>query len=163
MSHEATLSAAPFDPLETLRQFLAAATGAGAVASFTGLARGTTRDGHPVEALVLESHRSLTLRSMDDIAAAAHARFAISASRVIHRKGRILPGEPIVFVATAALHRRAAFEAADYMMDRLKSEAVFWKREEGPHGVRWIEPTADDMADLARWDGSDRRACPASL
>ena len=151
MSHEATLSPTPIDPVEALRQFLAAAADAGAVISFTGLARRITRDGHPVTALVLESHRSLTLRSMDGIAAAAHARFAITASRVIHREGRILPGEPIVFVAAAAAHRRAAFEAADYMMDLLKSEAVFWKREEGPDGARWIEPTADDAADLARW------------
>ena len=57
---------------------------------------------------------------------------------------------------TAALHRRAAFEAVDYMMDRLKSEAVFWTREEGPGGYRWIEPTADDAADLARWRDADR-------
>jgi len=155
MTQEATLSPTPIDPVEALRQFSAAAAGAGAVVSFIGLARATTRDGRPVAVLVLESHRSLTLRSMDDIAAAAHARFAITASRVIHREGRILPGEPIVFVAAAAPHRRAAFEAADYMMDRLKSEAVFWKREEGPGGPRWIEPTADDAADLARWHDPD--------
>lgn len=154
MRYETTLSAVPFDPVEALRQFSAA--GAGAVVSFTGLARGITRDGYPVAALVLESHPSLTLRSMDDIAAAAHARFAIIASRVIHRKGRILPGEPIVLVATAASHRRAAFEAADYIMDRLKSEAVFWKREEGPEGARWIEPTAGDAADVARWQKAGR-------
>jgi len=156
MSHETTLSPTPIDPAEVLRQFSAAVAGAGAVVSFTGLARGTTRDGQPVTALVLESHRSLTLRSMEDIAADAHARFAIAASRVIHREGRIAPGEAIVFVATAAPHRRAAFEAADYMMDRLKSEAVFWKREEGPGGSRWIEPTTDDAADLARWQNAAR-------
>ena len=158
MSHETTLSPTPIDPAEVLRQFSAAVAGAGAVVSFTGLARGTTRDGQPVTALVLESHRSLTLRSMEDIAADAHARFAIAASRVIHREGRIAPGEAIVFVATAAPHRRAAFEAADYMMDRLKSEAVFWKREEGPGGSRWIEPTTDDAADLARWQNAARTA-----
>ncbi|MBW8754605.1 MAG: molybdenum cofactor biosynthesis protein MoaE [Sphingomonadales bacterium] len=156
MSHEAILSPTPIDPAEILRQFSAAAAGAGAVVSFTGLARGTTRDGRAVSALVLESHRSLTLRSMEAIAADAHARFAIAASRVIHREGRIAPGEAIVFVATAAPHRRAAFEAADYLMDRLKSEAVFWKREEGPDGARWIEPTADDAADLARWQNAGR-------
>ncbi|MFX8569820.1 molybdenum cofactor biosynthesis protein MoaE, partial [Acinetobacter baumannii] len=90
-----TLSSAPFDPAEALREFSAAAAGAGAVVSFTGLARGAGRDGTPVAALVLESYRSLTLRSMEEIAAAAHARFPISASRVIHREGRILPGEAI--------------------------------------------------------------------
>lgn len=151
MSHEATLSSTPIDPAEALRQFSAAAAGAGAVVSFTGLARGTTRDGLPVTTLVLQGYRSLTLRSIEAIADDAHARFAIAASRVIHREGRIAPGEAIVFVATAAPHRRAAFEAADYMMDRLKSEAVFWKREEGPNGTCWIEPTTADAADLARW------------
>lgn len=151
MSAEVTLSAAAFDPGEILRGFHAIAQGAGAVVSFCGSARGTARDGSPVAALVLESYRGVTLRSMEEIAAAAHARFAITHSRVVHREGRILAGEPIVFVATAAAHRRAAFEAADYLMDRLKSEAVFWKREEGPAGARWIEPTADDVADLARW------------
>ena len=156
MSHETTLSPTPIDPAEVLRQFSAAVAGAGAVVSFTGLARGTTRDGQPVTALVLESHRSLTLRSMEAIAADAHARFAIAASRVIHREGRIAPGEAIVFVATAAPHRRAAFEAADYLMDRLKSEAVFWKREEGADGSRWIEPTSGDAADLARWQNAAR-------
>lgn len=151
MTPEVTLCAAPFDPAEALQQFSAAARGAGAVVSFTGLARGAARDGSAVATLVLESHRTLTLRSMEEIAAAAQARFPITAARVIHREGRIAPGEPIVFVATASAHRRAAFEAADYLMDRLKSEAVFWKREEGPGGARWIEPTAGDAADLARW------------
>lgn len=153
---EVTLSTGPFDPAEALRLFQALAAGAGGVVSFTGLARGTTREGSPVTVLVLESHRTLTLRSMQTIAADAHDRFAITHSRVVHRAGRILPGEPIVFVATAAAHRRAAFEAADYMMDRLKSEAVFWKREEGPAGSHWIEPTAGDQADLARWDEPSR-------
>lgn len=156
MSSAVTLCGEAFEPAEALRQFAAMAAGAGAVVSFTGLARGTTREGAPVETLVLESHRTLTLRSMEEIVAAAHARFAIAAARVIHREGRIAPGEAIVFVATAAAHRRAAFEAADYMMDRLKSEAVFWKREEGPGGARWIEPTSDDAADLARWQEASR-------
>jgi molybdopterin synthase catalytic subunit len=70
---------------------------------------------------------------------------------VVHRAGHIAPGEAIVFVATASAHRRAAFEAADYLMDRLKTEAVFWKREETALGSRWIEPVEADHADAARW------------
>jgi len=70
----------------------------------------------------------------------------------VHRAGRIFPGEPIVFVATASAHRRAAFEAADYTMDRLKTEAVFWKREEHEVGSSWIKPTDQDHLDNARWD-----------
>lgn len=156
MSSSICLTGAAIDPSAALHRFTADAAGAGAIVSFTGLARSATRAGQPVEALVLESHRVLTRRSLEDIAAAAHARFAITRSHIIHREGRIRPGEPIVFVATAAAHRRAAFEAADYLMDRLKSEAVFWKREEGPSGSQWIEPTADDAADLARWQTDSR-------
>jgi molybdopterin synthase catalytic subunit len=70
---------------------------------------------------------------------------------VVHRYGPIEPGEAIVFVATAAEHRRAAFEAADYLMDRLKTEAPFWKKERGPDGERWIEARAVDHEDAARW------------
>ena len=160
MNATVRLLAAGFDPAGELRHFTAeagdGAAGAGAIVSFTGLARGTAADGSAIDALVLETYRTVTLRSMEAIAAAAHARFAITRSLVLHRAGRILPGEPIVFVATAAAHRRAAFEAADYLMDRLKSEAVFWKCEEGPAGRRWIEPTAADGAALARWHAPEQ-------
>ena len=86
-----------------------------------------------------------------EIAEAALSRFAVNAIRVVHRCGRIRPGETIVFAAASAPHRREAFLAADYLMDRLKSEAAFWKRESGPEGGRWIEPTEQDGADRARW------------
>lgn len=150
------LAHAPFDPSEELRAFNAETEDVGAIVSFVGLARGNAKDGSPINALVLERYRSVTLRSMEAIADAAHARFEIGYSWVIHRDGRILPGEPIVFVATASAHRRAAFEAADYLIDRLKSEAVFWKWEEGPAGARWIEPTIRDAADLSRWADEHR-------
>lgn len=151
MSARVELAVAGFDPAARLAAFTAALEGEGAVVSFTGHARSAAKDGGAVAALVLESYRSVTLASMEAIVADAHARFAITRSHVVHRCGTIRPGEAIVFVATASAHRRAAFEAADYMMDRLKTEAVFWKREEGPDGSRWIEPTEADEADLARW------------
>ena len=88
---------------------------------------------------------------MDDIARAASERFAVSAIAALHRFGAVLPGETIVFVAVASRHRRAAFEAADYAMDRLKTDAVFWKREDAVDGSRWIEPTDADRAERARW------------
>ena len=163
MTAEVRLVAEEFDPAAELRRFTAAAGAVGAIVSFTGLARGQARDGAEVRALVLEAYRTVTLRSMEAIAADAHARFAIGTSLVLHRQGRILPGQPIVFVATAAAHRRAAFDAADYLMDRLKSEAVFWKREEGVAGSAWIEPTAADRAALARWrDTEQEEPCPES-
>jgi molybdopterin synthase catalytic subunit len=70
---------------------------------------------------------------------------------VVHRSGTIPAGEPIVFAGAASIHRRAAFDAADYLIDRLKTEAVFWKREVGEAGSSWIEPTAADTADRDRW------------
>lgn len=156
MNTQVRLLDGPFDPAEALRQFGQNLAGVGAVVSFTGLARGTAHDGSAVTALRLESYRAVTLRSMEAIAEAAHARFAITRSLVLHRAGLIAPDEPIVFVATAAPHRRAAFEAADYLMDRLKTEAVFWKCEQGPDGSRWIEPGEADVAAVARWHDAEQ-------
>lgn len=134
-----------------LAAFLADRTGDGAVVSFTGLARGVGKDGAVVESLTLDWYPGMTERSMREIAEAAAARFPVRDLVVAHRCGEIRPGETIVFVAAAAAHRRAAFAAADYLMDRLKTEAAFWKRETGPAGVRWIEPLDEDRAALARW------------
>lgn len=151
MTGAVSLTLAPIDPAAQLARFTAMAAGAGAIVSFTGLARATGGDGAPLEALVLESYRGVTLASMEAIMADARRRFAISHAEVIHRHGRIPVEEPVVFVATAAAHRRAAFAAADYLMDRLKTEAVFWKREDGPGGSRWIEPSDADHHAAARW------------
>lgn len=143
----------PFDPADALRRFSAElGEEVGATVTFTGSARGRDRGGVSLEALVLDHHPRLTQASLDTIAAAAAERFDVTAVDVIHRAGRIAPGEAIVWVAAASAHRRAAFEAADYLMDRLKTEAVFWKREEGAEGQRWIEPTATDYADRTRWE-----------
>ena len=100
---------------------------------------------------MLEHHPALTLQSLEDTAVEAAARFDVSHVRVVHRCGDIAAGEPIVFAGAAALHRRAAFEAVDYLMDRLKTEAVFWKREVGEGGSQWIEPTDADYSDRERW------------
>jgi molybdopterin synthase catalytic subunit len=128
------------------------AAGDGAIVSFVGLARDATHGGEQVERLVLEHHPRLTTASLEQIASDAAAHFRVSHVRVVHRCGDIRPGEPIVFAAASAVHRREAFEAADYLMDRLKTEAVFWKREEGPSGSSWIEPTEEDYADRGRWE-----------
>ncbi|TNE42604.1 MAG: molybdenum cofactor biosynthesis protein MoaE [Sphingomonadales bacterium] len=153
MSRQVDLAEKPFDPAELLSRFTRALEGEGAVVSFTGHARNRAKEGSHVEVLVLESYRGVTLASMEAIAADATARFAITRCRVVRRAGRIEPGETIVFVATASPHRRAAFEAADYLMDRLKTEAVFWKHEDGPDGRHWVEPTEDDEFDAACWRG----------
>ena len=152
MSVVARLDDRPFDPASELQALTSAATEDGAVVSFVGLARPKSGEGTAVERLVLEHHPSLTQRSLQQIASDAAERFDVSHIRVVHRCGPIAAGEPIVFAAAAAPHRRAAFEAADYLMDRLKTEAVFWKREEGPSGSSWIEPREADYADRARWE-----------
>jgi molybdopterin synthase catalytic subunit len=151
MTVQAQLSDRPFSPEGELAAFTGGLSGAGAVVSFIGIARPQAADGRTVTNLFLEHHPSLTEGSLRRIALDTIARFKLDAARVIHRCGDIAPGEPIVFVATASAHRRAAFEAADYMMDRLKSEAVFWKREDWADGSDWIEPTNDDVRDLERW------------
>lgn len=156
MRARATLVTLPFDPAQALADFVAQA-GAhanavdGAIVSFVGLARGAGADGAPVARLRLDSYRGVTLASMQAIADAALARFSASRVAVVHRAGVIAPGEAIVFAAAAAPHRRAAYDAADYLMDRLKTDAVFWKCEEGLDGRHWIEPSADDVAARARW------------
>ena len=144
-----TLQTDPFDPGALLSVFSANRTDAGAVVSFTGVARA---DDGPQTTLELEAYPGFTERQIEAIAAEATARFNLLDLLVIHRTGPINVGEAIVFVAAAARHRREAFEGADFMMDYLKSRAPFWKKETGDQGSRWIEPTARDRTDAERWD-----------
>ena len=145
------LAVTPLDPDKELARVLRAPFDAGAVVSFTGLVRPTSKTGAALEELHLDHYPGMTERSMQLIADDALAAFPVDSVDIVHRCGTIRPGEAIVFVAAAAQHRRAAFEAADYMMDRLKSQAMFWKRETGADGSAWVEPTDGDRADLARW------------
>lgn len=147
----ARLATDPFDPRDELSAIEAA--GAGALASMIGRTREARADGAAIHGLFLDHHPRLTPKSLDQIARAAAARFDLVAIRIVHRCGQIAPGEAIVFVAAAAAHRRAAIDAVDYLMDRLKTDAFFWKREDAVDGSRWIEPSEADRADRARWDG----------
>ena len=142
------LAAEPFKPAaEAERLDLASA---GALVQFTGLVRPSDQ-GEPVTALILHHHPTMTLASMVSLAEGARERFDLTALGIVHRIGRIAPGEPVVWVGAAARHRRAAFEAVDLLMDHLKSDALFWKQEERMDGTHWIEPTARDHADRRRW------------
>ncbi len=143
------LQAEPFEPGALLTGFCEGRAETGAVVSFTGLARASAG---AVTTLELEAYPGFTDTAIERIAEAARERFSLQDLLVVHRIGQIAPGEAIVFVATAARHRREAFEAADHLMDYLKSRAPFWKREHGPDGARWIEPNDRDIADAARWD-----------
>lgn len=151
MSVVALLDPQALDPQLELAELTEAARGDGAVVTFVGLARPESREGNSVDAIVLDHHPTLTRQSLEAIAVACAERFDVSHVRVVHRCGTVPAGEPIVFAGAASLHRRPAFEAADYLMDRLKTEAVFWKREIGDDGSNWIEPTDADYADRERW------------
>ena len=139
-----------FDPAILLGQFSEGRTDCGAVVSFTGLARAAT-NGEPVSNLELDAYPGFTEAAIEAMAAEARERFAVKDLIIVHRYGPIAPGDAIVFVAAAAEHRRAAFQAADFLMDKLKTQAPFWKKETGPKGARWIEPRAPDYEDAARW------------
>lgn len=139
----------PFEPGALVTAFCAGREETGAVATFVGLAR--AEKGAAV-ALELEAYPGFTEAAIGEIAATARERFSLHDVRIVHRVGRIAPGEAIVFVATAAAHRREAFEACDFLMDYLKSRAPFWKKEHGPDGGRWIEPSDRDRTDAQRWD-----------
>jgi molybdopterin synthase catalytic subunit len=101
--------------------------------------------------MTLEHYPGMTEAELSSVEAEACARFALQASLIVHRYGTLKPGDNIVLVATASEHREAAFEAARFLMDYLKTRAPFWKREDGPSGARWVEAEARDETATARW------------
>ncbi len=139
-----------FDAGALLSAFSAGRTRSGGIVSFTGVAREAT-DGAAVATLELDAYPGFTEPAIAAMEAEARDRFDVQDLLVVHRYGPIAPGEAIVFVAAAAEHRRAAFEAADFLMDYLKTRAPFWKKETGPDGERWIEPRPSDYVDAERW------------
>jgi len=134
-------------PGDAMTAFAAAHPEAGGIVSFVG----KVRPDNDVEELELRHYAPLTLKGMDELADATLARWSLEGLLLHHRTGAMRPGEPIVLVAAAACHRRAAFEAADFAMDHLKSDAWFWKREKRAGEWRWIDPRVEDHADLERW------------
>ncbi len=126
----------------------------GAVASFVGYAR-DVNDGSGVTAMTLEHYPGMTEKALAALADEAAARWTLIDATVIHRVGRLLPGDPIVLVAVASTHRGDAFAACEYLMDALKTRAPFWKKEETPAGERWVEARASDDAAAARWQPPD--------
>jgi molybdopterin synthase catalytic subunit len=121
--------------------------GVGAVATFTGFVR--PDDG--LTALTLEHYPQMTEREIARHIADASERWPLLGATIIHRVGRMVPGEPIVLVAVAASHRSAAFQACDFLMDYLKTRAPFWKREERDGALQWVEAKASDDAAAQRW------------
>jgi molybdopterin synthase catalytic subunit len=120
----------------------------GALVSFTGL----VRDTGGLEAMELEHFPGMTEKALARIEAEAQARWELQATLIVHRHGRLLPGEQIMMVATVSAHRGEAFAAAEFLMDYLKSRAPFWKKETGRDGARWVEARGADEAALGRWE-----------
>ena len=139
-----------FIPGTLIGPFTSANPGLGGVCTFVGEVR--SGEDNAVEALELSHYEPLTLPGMHELADSAQERFGLMGMLIAHRVGVMRPGEPIVCVSAAARHRRGAIEAVDYCMDHLKSAAWFWKRELKHGEWTWIEPRADDYADLARWN-----------
>lgn len=141
---------ADFDVGGEIEALSAQDDGAGAVASFVGLVRGAG-----ILALTLEHYPGMTERALADIVATAQSRWQLRRVRVIHRVGRLLPGERIVFVGVAASHRGTAFAACEFIMDYLKTRAPFWKKEETAAGAHWVDARESDDTAAARWGGGD--------
>jgi len=137
----------PFDPEAAHNEFRMALGDSGAIVGFTGVVRGKG----DIESLTLSHYPEFTESEIARIGAEAAKRWPLTGWRIIHRIGEMAPRESIVFVATASVHRRAAFEAADFLMDYLKSEAPFWKQEKRGGKTHWIEPRTADYADKKRW------------
>jgi len=147
MARDVRLLSEPFIPGQFVGPFTNAHPGLGGVCTFVGEVRGD----EAVEMLELSHYAPLTLPGMEALADEAIARFELMGMLMVHRTGQMRVGEPIVLVSACARHRRGAIDAVDFAMDHLKSEAWFWKREKRADGWHWIEPRAEDHADLARW------------
>ncbi|MCB6179494.1 molybdenum cofactor biosynthesis protein MoaE [Rhodobacter sp. Har01] len=142
------VQSAAFDLGAEAAAFAAAAGGAGAVVTFTGLVRD---NGGALAAMEIEHYPGMTERAIRAMASEASQRWALVDALVIHRFGRLAPGEAIMMVATAAPHRADAFDAAEFLMDYLKSRAPFWKKEIGADGAEWVAAKDEDEAALRRW------------
>ena len=151
MALDVRLLTEQFVPGTFIGPFTQAHPGLGGVCTFVGEVRGQAKDGGRVEALELSHYEPLTLPGMRALAETAALRFGLMGLLMLHRVGKLYPGEPIVCVSAAAEHRRAAIAAVDFAMDHLKSDSWFWKRELRDGAWHWIEPREQDHADLARW------------
>jgi molybdopterin synthase catalytic subunit len=145
-----TVQTADFDLSAEVAALRAADAAVGAVAAFIGTVR-DRNDGQGVSAMELEHYPGMTERAIEAMIDVAMQRFDIRAARVIHRVGPLLPLDQIVMVAVTSAHRGQAFQACEFLMDYLKTQAPFWKKEQTPEGARWVDARVSDDAALARW------------
>lgn len=141
----------PFDLGAEAARLASGRSDCGAIVTFSGVCRDRADSGAPLLSLTLEHYPGMTEAELARIEAEARARWTLADCLILHRHGRILPGEPIVLVVTLAAHRRAAFEAAEFLMDYLKTSAPFWKSEETSEGASWVAAKSSDDDAADRW------------
>jgi len=144
------LTQTPINAGQSLSKFIEKNVQSGGIVSFSGNVREQSDKGK-VTALFLQAYEPLTSQGIEAVKEEANAKWPLNDIYVFHRIGNIKAGETIVFVATAAKHRRIAFEAAEFLMDYLKTQAIFWKKEITETGEMWIEPREEDYKDAQRW------------
>ena len=145
------VEAADFDVAAEIRRLAAGRTDIGAIVTFTGTVRGEAK-GRPITSMTLEHYPGMTEAELARVEAEALARWPLSASLIVHRIGTLAPGDNIVLVVAASAHRHAAFEAAAFLMDYLKSRAPFWKKETSADGVgTWVDARDSDDEAVRRW------------
>jgi len=145
-----TVQTADFDLGAEVAALRAGDAGVGAVAAFIGTVR-DRNDGQGVSSMELEHYPGMTERAIEAMIDEAVKRFDIRGARVIHRVGLLQPGEQIMMVAVTSAHRGQAFQACEFLMDYLKTQAPFWKKEQTPEGARWVDARSSDDAAIARW------------
>jgi molybdopterin synthase catalytic subunit len=141
-----------FDLSEEIAALRRGNAGVGAVVSFIGTVR-DMNDGAGIHAMELEHYPGMTEQALDNIVAQARVRWPLQDALVIHRVGPLKPLDQIVLVAVAAAHRAEAFAACEFIIDFLKTEAPFWKKEHTPQGIRWVDARSTDQQALAKWSG----------
>ena len=144
-----------FDTATELENLKRGSRNIGGTVVFVGTVRDVS-DGGPVSAMTLEHYPGMTERALEEIDSEARSRWPLDASLIVHRYGRLVPGDDIVLVITASAHRQAAFEACHFLIDWLKTKAPFWKLEEGPGGAGWVDAKESDDHAAARWDSSPK-------
>lgn len=149
-SARVSIQTADFDLSTELALLRADQPGVGAVCSFLGTVR-DRNEGDAVATMELEHYPGMTEKSIEAMIDEAHQRFDILGARVIHRVGLLQPMDQIVLVAVTSAHRGQSFQACEFLMDYLKTQAPFWKKEQTPQGARWVDARVSDDAALARW------------
>jgi molybdopterin synthase catalytic subunit len=155
MRHSVSVQTEDFDLSNEIEALRAQDLRVGAVCSFVGTVRDTraltAQASDEVQAMELEHYPGMTEKSIEAMIDEAHQRFDFYAARVVHRVGRLLPADQIVMVAVTSAHRGESFKACEFLMDYLKTQAPFWKKEQTPQGAHWVDARVADDSALARW------------